>query len=61
MLVLTRKVGQSIEIGEDVKVFVQYLGKGRVSIGIEAPREVPITRDGVKRREAPDDDERLSA
>ena len=50
MLILTRKPGQSIIIGEDI--VVQVLGvKGlQVRIGIDAPREINIIRDELLER-----------
>lgn len=47
MLVLTRKVGESINIGTDVKVTIINLEGGQVRIGIEAPRDVIIHREEV--------------
>lgn len=44
MLVLTRKAGESIVIGDDVVVTVLEVRGGQVRIGIEAPREVTIYR-----------------
>jgi len=44
MLVLTRKSGQAIKIGESVTVTVVQLGRGRVRLGIEAPGEVSVHR-----------------
>lgn len=44
MLVLTRKLNQSISLGENIKVTVLGLEGDRVSLGIEAPREVRIFR-----------------
>ncbi|MFH5804491.1 carbon storage regulator [Alienimonas sp. DA493] len=43
MLVLTRKVGESIVIGDGITVRVLEVG-GRVRLGIDAPRDVSITR-----------------
>ena len=48
MLVLSRKVGQVFTVGENVVVYFLGYGNGRASIGIEAPREVPILRDDIK-------------
>lgn len=45
MLVLSRKVGESILIGPDIAVTVIRIGPNTVRLGITAPREVPITRD----------------
>lgn len=44
MLVLTRKLSQSITVGDDMKITVLSIEGDRVSIGIEAPREVRIFR-----------------
>ena len=47
MLVLTRKVGEGIIIGDDIKVTVIELRGGGVRIGIEAPAEAKIHRQEV--------------
>jgi carbon storage regulator len=44
MLVLTRKVGEKIRIGDDIEIAVLRLWAGHVSIGIEAPKDVHIVR-----------------
>lgn len=44
MLVLSRKVGEEIRIGNDIIVKVNRLAGGRVSIGVEAPGNVKIIR-----------------
>jgi len=45
MLVLTRKIDQTINIGEDIKIKIVEIGNGFVKLGIEAPRELPIYRE----------------
>jgi len=45
MLVLTRKTGQIINIGEDIRIKIVDIGNGIVKLGIEAPRELPIYRE----------------
>lgn len=47
MLVLKRKTGESIIIGEDIEIKVVDIGDGRVKIGIEAPKSVEIMRKEV--------------
>lgn len=47
MLVLTRKVGESIVIGEDVSVRVLGVRGGQVSLGFSAPSQVRILREEV--------------
>ncbi|MCM1024109.1 MAG: carbon storage regulator [Prevotella sp.] len=45
MLVITRKNGEGLRIGENVRVTVVETSKDRVRIGIEAPKDVRIIRD----------------
>jgi carbon storage regulator len=40
MLVLTRKIGESIVIGDDIVVKVIETGKNSVRIGIDAPKHI---------------------
>jgi carbon storage regulator len=47
VLVLTRKAGQSIMIGDDVEVSVLSVVGEKVRIGIAAPRDVPVFRKEV--------------
>lgn len=46
MLMLTRKIGERIKIGEDVYVKVVEVRDNQVRIGIEAPKDVPVVREG---------------
>ena len=50
MLVLSRKPGESIVIGNDITVTVVAVEGGRVKLGFNAPREVPIHRTEVYQR-----------
>jgi len=50
MLILTRKVGEVIMIGEDIVVKVLGVRSGQVKIGIEAPRELPVHRQEIFER-----------
>lgn len=45
MLVLSRKIGQSLIIGKDVRVKVIEIRGNQVRIGIEAPEEVAVVRE----------------
>jgi len=47
MLVLTRKTGEGIIIGDDIKITIVELKGGGVRIGIDAPREMKIHRQEV--------------
>lgn len=48
MLVLGRRLGESILIGDDIKILVVDLNNGRVKLGIEAPENVSILRTELK-------------
>lgn len=50
MLLLTRSIGETICIGDDVEVKVLSVKGTQVRIGIKAPREVPVHREEVKQR-----------
>lgn len=61
MLILQRKEGESLLIGEEVEVTVLSVEAGRVRLAIQAPREVPILRSELKaaaqtNREAADEE-----
>lgn len=45
MLVLTRKVGDSVQIGDDIVVSVVEVKGGRVRLSFDAPKEVQILRE----------------
>lgn len=47
MLTLTRKVGESIRIGDEIEIVVKEIRRNQVRIGIVAPREIPIYREEV--------------
>lgn len=50
MLVLTRKLGESIRIGDDIVVKVVELDSRHVKLGIEAPRSVSVNREEIYER-----------
>jgi carbon storage regulator len=48
MLVLTRKIGESFVVGDDVKVtIIDIVGGNKVRVGIDAPQEVPVYREEI--------------
>ena len=50
MLVLSRKVGERIWIGDRIAVTVVRIAGGGVRLGIEAPPEMPVVREEIKER-----------
>ncbi|OLS01542.1 carbon storage regulator CsrA [Tissierella creatinophila] len=44
MLILNRKIGESIIVGEDIEITILEIEEGRVKIGIDAPRDINILR-----------------
>jgi carbon storage regulator len=47
MLVLSRKLGERIVIGENIRITVVKIDRNQIRIGIEAPGEVPVYREEI--------------
>jgi len=47
MLVLSRKTGESVMIGDDIKIIVLNVKGNQVRIGIEAPKDISVNREEV--------------
>ncbi len=47
MLILTRRIGESLHIGDDIKIVVLGVDKSQVKLGIDAPREVAVHREEI--------------
>ena len=47
MLILARKIGEAIAIGDDITIRVLEIKGGQVKIGIEAPSEVAVHREEI--------------
>ena len=45
MLILQRKIGEAIRIGDDITIRISEIGSERVKIAIDAPRELAIVRE----------------
>jgi carbon storage regulator len=50
MLMLSRKVGESIVINDDIVITIVEVGRGRVQVGVRAPAYVPVYREEIVRR-----------
>ena len=50
MLILTRRVGESIIIGDDIVITVLGVKGNQVRIGIDAPKNVSVNREEIKRK-----------
>jgi len=50
MLILTRKVGESLIISDDMKVTVLGIKGNQIRIGVSAPREVAVHREEIYNR-----------
>lgn len=61
MLVLSRKVGEQIVIGDNITVVVNKVAGNRISLGIEAPADVRIIRGELKEAAATFDEEDADA
>ena len=58
MLILTRRIGETIRIGEDVVVTVLGIKGTQVRVGVEAPKEIAVHREEVYERIAAERHER---
>lgn len=54
MLILTRRAGESLRIGNDVEVTVIAVNGSQVRIGIKAPRDVAVDREEIAERKQRD-------
>ena len=50
MLILTRRLGESIIIGEDIVVTILGLKGNQVRIGISAPKNVSVHREEIQKK-----------
>ena len=62
MLILTRRIGETLNIGDDVRVTVLGVRGNQVRIGINAPKDVPVHREEIYERiKAEESDDRFQA
>jgi carbon storage regulator len=54
MLILTRRAGETLRIGDEVEVTVMAINGAQVRIGIKAPRNVVVDREEIAERKRKD-------
>lgn len=47
MLILTRRTGESVMIGDDIVVTILGVKGNQVRVGVEAPKELPVHREEI--------------
>jgi len=48
MLIMSRREGETIRIGDDIEILIAHVGRSRVKVGISAPRSMPVIAYEVK-------------
>jgi carbon storage regulator len=51
MLVIRRRAGESLFIGDDVEIRILEMGTSQVKLGIEAPKDIKVLRSEVRETE----------
>lgn len=50
MLILTRRIGETVLIGDGIEVTVMGVNRAQVRIGIKAPKDVAVDRPEIRKR-----------
>lgn len=50
MLVLTRRIGETLVIGDNIKITVNEIDRGKIRLAIDAPRDVKVLREELLRQ-----------
>jgi carbon storage regulator len=48
MLIMSRRQGETILIGDEIEIVIAHIGRSRVRVGIRAPRELTVVAQEVK-------------
>ena len=51
MLILTRRVGESLRIADDIVVTILEVKGNQVKIGTDAPKDIPVVREEIRDRD----------
>jgi len=54
MLILTRRAGEALRIGDEIEVMVMAVNGSQVRLGINAPREIAVDREEIAERKRRD-------
>ncbi|MFZ7186837.1 carbon storage regulator CsrA [Avibacterium avium] len=60
MLILTRKVGESLLIGDEISITILSVRGNQIKVGVNAPKEVSVYREEIYQRIREAKDEQLS-
>jgi carbon storage regulator len=50
MLMLARKEGEAIMVGDEIRIVIVSVEGRNIKVGVEAPRDIPVHREEVYRR-----------
>ncbi len=48
--IITRRLGEGIVIGDDIKITIEKINKSQIKLGISAPKDVTVNREEVVKK-----------